>query len=328
MALNFSVLPGKRRTISPTIVLFGLLCAAVFPLVLRQTNQTSLLIFSIYFVWLTLAQSWNLMGGYAGLLNLGLVSFFALGATVSGASMHAGLSLAPSILLGGLAGALFAVALIPTFRLRSDYFAIATLVIPVLMKPLVEFFIGTDFLVPSADITSAIDQYYIGLAITGFSIFGIYLLMRSKVGYALKAIGEDELASSSLGVNILLFKSIALVVGGFVASIAGSYFLEYIGSINSTIFLNLTYSLFPIFMVIIGGIGTFEGPILGALIFSVVNYSTENYFSGSTYDVLLFSVVIMIVAVLIPRGIAPSARALTKRITSRHSTKAVISQTA
>jgi ABC-type branched-subunit amino acid transport system permease subunit len=111
----------------------------------------------------------------------------------------------------------------------------------------VKFFIGTEFLVPSTALTSLIEQYYLGLVMTNCTIFGIYLLMRSRIRYPLKAIGEYEFAFSSLGVNILLFKSIALLAEGLIASIAGTYFLKCIGSINSTIFLNWTYSLFPMF---------------------------------------------------------------------------------
>jgi ABC-type branched-subunit amino acid transport system permease subunit len=125
---------------------------------------------------------------------------------------------------------------------------------------------------------------------------------------ALRAVGDDEQVSSTVGVNVLVFKMIALIVSGMIAAAAGSYYLSYILAVNTSIFLNLTFSLYPIFMVIIGGVGTFEGPIVGALLFSGITYEVNSYFPSSNIEVLIFSVVIMIVAVLLPKGLVPSIR--------------------
>jgi branched-chain amino acid transport system permease protein len=150
--------------------------------------------------------------------------------------------------------------------------------------------------------------YEFGVILTAVTIFGIYFMMKSRIGMALRGVGDDEYASATLGVNILLFKTIALVVSGVISAVAGSYYLSYILAVNSSIFLNLTFSLYPIFMVIIGGIGTFEGPIVGALLFSAITYEVNSYFPSSTIEVLIFSVVIMAVAVLLPKGLVPSIR--------------------
>ena len=125
---------------------------------------------------------------------------------------------------------------------------------------------------------------------------------------ALRGVGDDGYASSTLGVNVFLFKTIALVGSGIITAIAGSYYLGYILAVNTSIFLNLTFSLYPIFMVIIGGIGTFEGPIIGALLFSGITYEVNTYFPSSDIEVLIFSIVIMAVAVLLPKGFAPSIK--------------------
>src|SRR5438093_13089857 len=124
--------------------------------------------------------------------------------------------------------------------------------------------------------------YSSGLALAGITIFGAYVLMQSRVGFALRALGDDELASSSLGINVLLYKSIAVLTSGFIASAAGAYYLQIIGTINTTLFQNLNFSLFPIFMVIIGGIGTFEGPVLEAVVFSLINYYVQIQLRAST----------------------------------------------
>ncbi|MDH2900083.1 MAG: branched-chain amino acid ABC transporter permease [archaeon] len=296
-----------RHSISPAIVLVGLMLTGIYPIV-SGASPASLFEYTPYFMWIALAVSWNICGGYAGLLNLGLVGFFALGAFVTGFAMSNGLTVGPALIMAGAIGGLLGLVLVPAFRLRSDYFAIGTLVVPFMLKPMVEALLPrSNFSIQRGELLSSIQLYYLGLAIAAISIFGTYLIMRTRIGLALRAIGDQENASASLGINTLFYKTIALVLSGFIAAVAGGYFLQHI-SIDSTLFENLNYSLFPIFMVIIGGIGTFEGPIIGAVLFSVVTYELNGIFPGTSYAVLLFSVVIMFVAVAVPRGIVPWIR--------------------
>jgi branched-chain amino acid transport system permease protein len=304
--------------LTPLIILGGLIVAGLYPLTLPSRNLNSLNLYAIYFVWITLAESWNLVGGYAGLLNLGLVGFFALGGVVGSLGLTAGLPYTVSALLAGLAGSLAGLALTPTFRLKSFYFAMATLVVPLIIKPIVEFATNrTIFPVPGNAISGPVSFYYFGFAMAALTIFGVYFLVRSRVGIALRAIGDDEIGSETIGINVLYYKMIALVISGFVASTAGAYYLQILGTVNTTLFLDLNFSLFPIFMVIIGGIATFEGPVLGAIIFSIINYWLTGAFPGSTLDTLVLSLMIIIVAVLLPRGVLPSLRVLLGRFRGR-----------
>lgn len=305
----------KPSSFSPIVILLGILVAGLIPIINGGSYDSILGEFVVYFMWITLAESWNMVGGYARLLNLGLVAFFSLGAIVCGIAFSAGMSVIPAMLIAGISGALLALALIPTFRLRTEYFAIGTLVIAVIIKPLVEYFTNKEsFSVPASQVMPRVDFYYLGLGMTAVAIFGTLLIMRSRVGIALRSMGDDESASASLGVNVLLYKTIALVVSGFIAGVAGAFYLQFIGSASTTLFEDLTYSLFPIFMVIIGGSGTFEGPIVGGLIFSVIEYYSPTLFANSTADVLVFSIVIMAVAVLLPQGIVPSITKATERL--------------
>lgn len=267
-------------------------------------------------MWIMLAESWNLVGGYAGLLNLGLVAFFGLGSAVAELALLSGVPFVLAVIPAGISGALLGLALIPTFRLRGDYFAIGTLVVPIILKPLVELSARgqSNFTAPIQSLPSPMQLYWIGTALTGLTIFGIFFMMRSRIGIALRAIGDDEIASASLGVNILSYKSLALAISGFIAALAGAYLVGYIQSFNTGSFNDLTYSLFPIFMVVIGGSGTFEGPIVGALIFSIPNYYLNEFFPGSTLETLIFSVLIMLVAVLLPKGIVPYISRLIRRV--------------
>ncbi len=305
---------------SPVIALVFVVLAGLLPLSVGSHNQTSLFQYVIYLFWITLAESWNLIGGYANLINLGMGAFFGLGAIVTSVLLVVGIPFYPTMLIAGTVGIGLALALTPTFRLKSDYFAIGSLVIPFVLKPIVEYLAKkTSFDVPFSVVLNPTAFYYAGLLMTGFAIFGIFFLMRSRIGLALRSIGDDEVAAASAGVNVLRYKLIALIVSGFIASVAGSYYLGILGAVNTSIFDNLSFSLFPAFMVIIGGIGTFEGPIAGSLLFSAVSFGAVTYFQGSNFEVLVFSIMIMVVAVLLPKGIVPTAGKLYKRIASRKS---------
>jgi branched-chain amino acid transport system permease protein len=317
LAVFRSVRSGLARqgfSSSPIIVLVALALATIYPTA-SKASGLALSGILIYFVWIALSESWNLVGGYAGLLNLGLVAFFALGGVTAANAALAGISFLPAIIIAGFAGAFLAVVLIPTFRLRSDYFAIGTLVIPFIAEPLVLYITSGRVsynliigIVPSEEL------YYSGLAMAGLAIFGIYFLMRSRIGIALRSMGDDETASSSLGVNVLLYKTVALVVSGFVAAVAGGYYFYLFSGFRLNTFDDLTWSFFPIFMVFIGGTGTFEGPIVGALIFSGIDYYSPRLLIGSSADQLIFSVFIMAVAVLLPKGIIPSLRRIAQKL--------------
>ncbi len=304
----------KTLPFSPIIVATGLVLMATYPFLLASNQFVVLDELTIYFMWIILAEGWNLVGGYARLLNLGFAAFFVLGSSVANFALISGASLPVALLVAGCSGAILGFVLIPTFRLRSDYFAIGTLVIPLILQPIIALEFGSNYILPSGVTTSPLIRYYAGVIMTTAAIFGIFLLMRSRVGLALRAIGNDEQASSSLGVNIVVYKTIAVVVSGFIASVAGAYYLFLFGSVSSSSFEDLTLSLYPIFMVIIGGIGTFEGPIIGALIFSGIYYTGNTLFPGSTFDVPLFALIIMAVAVLLPLGIAPTLKKLFSKV--------------
>lgn len=305
------------RNSSPLIALVLILLAGIVPLLIGPSHQSLLFQYVIYLVWITLAESWNLIGGYANLINLGMGAFFGLGAMVTSVLLFAGIPFFASMIIAGFFGAVLALALTPTFRLKSDYFAIGSLVIPLVLKPIVEYFAKkTSFDMPFGIVLDSTAFYYAGLVMAGFAIFGIFFMMRSRIGMALRSIGDDEIAAASAGVNVLLFKMVALIVSGFIAAVAGSYYLGILGAVNTSIFNDLTFSLFPAFMVIIGGIGTFEGPIVGSLLFSVVSFGAVVYFQGTNFEVLVFSIMIMIVAVILPKGIIPTLRRLIKRMSA------------
>lgn len=267
--------------------------------------------YSIYFVWIILAESWNLMGGYAALFNLGLVAFFGLGAVVSGVITPLGVPFALALFISGLFGSVFALLLSPTFRLRSFYFAISTLVLPLIVKPVIEIILNSSaFSVPSNSVLVSINLYYYGLLATTLTVSTVYFVLKTRIGIALKAIGDDETVASSLGINPFKYKNIAFLISGFFASLAGGFYLQIVGTVSTTIFENLEFSLFPIFMVIIGGSGTFEGPLLGAVFFGIIDYYVTTLLPGTTVNDFILSLSIIVISLFLPNGIAPYLKKL------------------
>ncbi|MDG6923600.1 MAG: branched-chain amino acid ABC transporter permease, partial [Nitrososphaerota archaeon] len=200
---------------SPLIALIIIVLAGFVPLTVGANNQSILFQYVIYLVWITLAESWNLIGGYANLINLGMGAFFGLGAIVTSVLLLAGMPFYPSMIIAGFVGVALALALTPTFRLKSDYFAIGSLVVPFVLKPIVEYFAKkSSFDMPFGVTLNSTEFYYAGLLMTGFAIFVIFFMMRSRIGMALRSIGDDEVAAASAGVNVLRFKMIALIVSG------------------------------------------------------------------------------------------------------------------
>src|SRR5579862_7633738 len=193
---------SSGSTFSPIVVAVGLFVALVYPFFLGPSSEGVLGILVIYFIWIILAESWNLVGGYAGLINLGLVSFFGLGSVVTSVVLYAGFGLPIAILASALAGAVFALILTPTFRLRTDYFAIATLVIPIVLKPIVEYEAKhSNFEWPSGLVINGVTFYETGVILTIATVFGIYFMMKSRIGMALRVVGDDEYASATLEIG-------------------------------------------------------------------------------------------------------------------------------
>lgn len=293
----------RRRETAPAVTALGVAVAALVPQ-LGGFDPRILGALAIYFVWITLAVSWNLVGGFAGLLNLGLVAFFGLGAMVGTACLQAGYPAVVVTVFAGMSGAALAAFLVPTFRLKGLYFAVGTFVVPYMVKPLVEVLGGGSvYKVPEGRILSPIDMYYSGLGLAALALFGVYFVMKSKAGLALRALGNDEAVAESVGVDAALYKATALVVSGFMVAVAGLYYAEIGGTVETTLFQNITFSLLPVFMVVIGGIGTYEGPVVGALIFCALNYYVTSQFPGSTLDTFVLSLSIVAFAVFRPRGV-------------------------
>lgn len=252
--------------------------------------------------YLALAQMWNLLAGYAGVVSIGQQAFIGLGAYglyVFGDKV--GLDPFLSVLLAALAATVLA---IPTagiaFRLRGGYFAIGTWVIAEVYYLLVvntsELGGGNGVTVASAaqlERTTREDgTYWLALATGVGAIVVVYLVLRSRLGLALTAIRDSEPGASSLGVNVLKAKVLVYLITAFGCAFAGAVIYLNLLRIQPTAAFSVNWTAYMIFIVVIGGIGTIEGPIVGTAVFFVLQELLADY--GTWYLVVLGGVAVVV----------------------------------
>lgn len=263
------------------------------------------------FLYITMSQGWNLAGGYAGQASMGQHAFFGLGGYIVAFSWLGGWSgyLSPiGLLSGGLgAAALSIVVGLPLLsKLKGDYFALGTLGLGEILR--VVFIQGKSItggaaglMLPSASYDSLRPYYYIALIICLLSCGAVYVLVRTRIGLALVAIRENEQTAAANGVNVLKYKVLAFSVGAFFTGMCGGVYAYYVFHIEPMGFFNLNWALLPLVMTILGGIGTFIGPIIGALVLAVIVEMT-NIWLPEIHTVFYGGFIIAVILFL-PRGI-------------------------
>jgi branched-chain amino acid transport system permease protein len=267
-----------------------------------------------FFTLLTMAQMWNLLAGYAGLVSIGQQAFIGIG----GYSLY---MLADkghvhpfgAVLLSGLVAAAISIpAAALAFRLRGGYFAIATWVIAEVLMLLtlngtdlhVDLGGGVGVIIFSA---AQLDRglrahgaYWLALGAGAGAVLVTYALLCSRIGLALTAIRDDETAARSLGVDVLRTKVLVWVVAAFGCGIAGAIWFLSLVRVDPSAAYTVNWTAFMIFIVVIGGIGTIEGPIVGTIVFFVLQQELADY--GGWYLIILGSVAVLI-AVFVRGGI-------------------------
>ncbi|SHF92364.1 branched-chain amino acid transport system permease protein [Kaistia soli DSM 19436] len=275
---------------------------------------------------LTLAQLWNLLAGYGGLVSVGQQAFVGIGAY----AMFAGVILAGwnpvwAILLGGVAGLLLA---IPTaffaFRLQGAYFAIGTWVIAEVTRLLIAQWktlgggtgtslpreatsniLGTDAIRALFGVREAaardILAYWLALLLVVIVTGGIYWLLKSRLGLALAAVRDNSEAARSVGVDTGRLKWAVFLIAAAATGLTGALIFMQTARISPDAAFAVTdWTAYVIFIVVIGGIGTIEGPIVGVIVFFILRSALADY--GSWY-LMTLGVIAIIVMLFAPKGL-------------------------
>ncbi|MBB5789332.1 branched-chain amino acid ABC transporter permease [Jiangella mangrovi] len=265
------------------------------------------------------ASGWNVLGGYAGQVSFGHALFFGTGAYTTAVLVRAGWSpwvaIAVSIPLAGLMAALVG---LPCFRLRHHYFSIATIAFAEIAFVLVTNLDGlgraNGLELPITEQSLANLQfslqdkrpyYYVVLGLYLLAALAIWLFLRGRAGSYVRAIRDDQVAAAAVGVPVQSFKLAAAALSGAVTGLAGSFYVLYVLFVDPPSGLGLDLSVSFALMAVLGGIGRFWGPLIGAWVLVMVQDYTRAEFSGTgrTVDLLIYGALIVIISVTEPGGL-------------------------
>jgi branched-chain amino acid transport system permease protein len=302
-----STLSG-RADLKGWLILTSLLVVAGFLI----ENPTLLSLITVGLVWVTVNSSWNLVLGFAGIFSFGQIAFFAVGAYCSGiVNYHFGISPYLTILLAPIGGALAALAIgLAVIRLRGVYVALVTLAFHELLRTTISTdYSGltggpnglqvTRFLPGASQIAQAQVDYFLALAIMALTGLILLQLLRSPFGLALVACRDAEHVATARGINRRWYQLSAFVLSGAIAGLAGGFYAHYVGVVAPTIIsFAMMMSLFA--MIIVGGLGSFWGPVVGTAVISIVT----TYLQGAApqYQTLIVAVILVVMVLFIPKG--------------------------
>jgi branched-chain amino acid transport system permease protein len=315
-----------RRFASLAIVALAALAALVVPFAGSEYAVS----FTIQLlVFLVLAYSWNLIGGYAGYTHFGQVSFFGVGAYVGALLMfHWNVPWYLAAVVAGAGGALLAVPLGGAMlRLRGPFFAIGMFG---LARVLEAFALGFDsvtrggtgiYLKPMSDLRPL---YFVMAGLAAVMLAATWRLDNSRLGLKLLAIREDEGAAESLGIRTTRLKVAAFVASAVAPAVVGSLYASYLGFIDPPTAFAPNIELTTIAMVLLGGMGTVLGPLVGAIGLSVANEILwaryPQVYLACVGTIILLSVLFTprgLVNLGMKRGWLPAGRSLFRRLAER-----------
>jgi branched-chain amino acid transport system permease protein len=328
--------PQRRYTPIRKVIpaLFAIFLLAV-PLILTNPAYLQIVVFIFWYAYLT--TSWNLVGGFAGVLPLGHTMFTGIGAYTS-TLLFIQYGLTPWV--GMFVGAVLAMLVgifvgLPTFKMRGAYFALATIAFLEGLRVLTEntkTFLGFKVNGPQGmnlplkgnslyyfQFNSKVWYYYIILIMTAIVLYITYRVSRSRLGYYLTAGGEDKEAAEALGVNVARCKLYAMMLSTFFTALGGTFYAQLVRYIHPRGIMSLDLSFEIAFIAIVGGRGTVAGPILGSILLVPFAELTRLYLGGSFLGIhlVVYGILLMIVILFQPKGITEPLLRLYERLVAR-----------
>jgi len=341
--------PARGASVLPILLFAAAVAAlAVFPQFVRKPYVLHMGV--MLFLAIIQGQAWNVIGGYAGQYSVGHAAYFGVGAYVTMMLLEVAhvppwwgllVAMAASLLLSVLIGAI-------TFRLRGPYFVLASIAVAEIIR------LGTlhfkdwtrgaeGYLLSSipplhlfgwtVEFIGKRTFYYTGLGFAVLVIAANYAVERSKLGYYFQAIREDQDAAHSLGIDLALYKSIALAISAAFTAAAGGFFAMFVKFIDPNIGFGLDVSVQIVLICIIGGIGTILGPVVGAMVLvplseilrnprglvqigilgedSATVRFIETYLSNA--HLLVYGILVVVVILFAPEGVVGVIRSTASR---------------
>lgn len=256
-----------------TLWVILLVAIAAFPWI---GNNYALRLVTIMMLYSVLALSWNFIGGLTGYPSFATAAFFGLGAYTGAICQGQGVPMVMAWVIGALLAAVFATGLgLAILRLRGHYFAIASLVVADVLREIVNSATsltggGMGFNLPILKLgvdAQAKLFYYLMLGLALLTVAAALLVNRHRLGFGLRCIKQNEDAANMIGIHTTVYKTIAFTLSAVFVGGAGAFYASWVNYIEPGDVFDVLFSVKPIVMVLLGQAGTVAGPIIGAVVF-------------------------------------------------------------
>lgn len=297
----------RLRIVSISLIAL-IVVLAMFPLI--GAPRSWLLYVFLFFIYLAMANMWNLLAGYSGLTSLCQPAFLGLAGYTMAIGTWVGIPWWVGLMGGAVVAALFALLIsIPVFRLSGIYFAIGTLVVPEALR--LTFYLwrpvggemhgaGAGYMIKGIGDVSTHQVYWLALIIGIGSSYFMGLILRSKLGLGLAAISDNERTAASCGVNVFRLKLYTFIISAAITGLAGAIFYLNQGYIEPSATFNVRWTMTLLLATVIGGMRTEEGPIFGTIVVVVLYFLLARY---AGYSFLIQGAILVGIMLLSPQGI-------------------------
>ena len=297
-----------RQLISSVVILVILITLFSLP---NWGGSYTIMLIRLMCLYITLGQMWNLLAGYAGLVSLGQQMYIGLGAfTVAIAAENFGIPFVPALVLGGLVSMVIAIGLsYLLLRMKGMYFSIATWMfaeaVMLVLSNMAYFGRGQGLFIVSARAITG-HMYYYSAALLVVAMVVVVVALRSKLGLGLFAIRDDDNASATCGVPQFRSKLYCMMISSFVTGVCGGVFYMTQVWVQPSAAFSISWTVAAVFMVVIGGIGTIAGPILGGVIYVFLSQYLSTLSQIGSLNMVILGVIAVAVILLAPNGIVGS----------------------
>ncbi|GAM07805.1 high-affinity branched-chain amino acid transport system permease protein BraE [Geobacter sp. OR-1] len=294
------------KKLAPALIIAAL---AMLPLIGLNTYLLHILIITI--MWSIIGMAWNLLGGFCGQVSFGHAAFFGVGAYTSGILYHKlGLSAWWGMPVSIVVVALFALVIgFICLRLRGPFFALGTLAVGVILRITAENLTGITegnlgIMIRERTWVDKTWYFYIILTLAVLVFILIKKIIGSKLGYYFVAIREDQDAAESLGIDTTFYKTIALCLSAVITGLAGAFYTSYMGYIDPKVVFALhDISIVVIMVVMVGGVATYWGPIIGSAIMVLLAELIRSIPKLGAAHLTLFGLLLIVIIIFLPNGI-------------------------
>jgi branched-chain amino acid transport system permease protein len=294
-----------RKLLVPGLLLLIFIALATLPSYGLPLGMSSrdLYIAAITLMYSSLAVSWAMFSGSTGYMSLGTAAFFGVGIYAT-SILREELSLGFIIAVAALVSFLIALLVgLVTLRLKGIYFAIFTFGLVMLIGQLVLYYEIHILGIRGRNVVPASYEnfYYIMLGLAVVTLLVVYFIRRSKLGLAMLSIGGNEEAAAHMGVNTTMVKVITFAISATFMGVAGSVYATRMIFVDPAMIFHMSNSFTPVLMAIFGGMGNLFGPVIGATVFSLLEFWLSK--TVPYYYPIVFGIILIIVILYLPNGI-------------------------